>query len=393
MKIFKDSLKAVISFKIRTFFSILAISIGIASLSIIVASVEGAYGKAYEIVNKFGPDSMMIFGGSQEITSLRQRQKTITLEIYQDITQKFPEIKLSMPLIFIPNVKLSYQDKKHNTRLIGASEKFSEIWSWNIDEGRLFSKEEIDTKANVCIIGKTVKKELFSNEEAVGKYITLNNLVCKVIGVLSERGSTPTGEDLDDRVMMPYTTIMSKINHDNKYIDGIRLKLYKDVDIGDLTKKIEQYFKQRNIDVFILTPQEILNFLLQLTGSLVLFLGLSSTISLTIGGFVLANLFLLSVNERTHEIGIRRAVGATKRDILKHFIYEALIITFIASIIGFLIGFGGSKLLVKIIEFPVKFSWISFIFAVIVSLIVGIIAVLNPALKASRINPIEAIKS
>ena len=124
-----------------------------------------------------------------------------------------------------------------------------------------------------------------------------------------------------------------------------------------------------------------------------LFLGLSSAISLTVGGFVLANLFLLSVNERKQEIGIRRALGAKKRDILIQFLYEAVIITIIGAVLGFILGVLGSKLLTLIAEFPVYFSYKAFVISLVVSVIVGVISVLNPALKASNLNPIEAIRS
>ena len=145
-------------------------------------------------------------------------------------------------------------------------------------------------------------------------------------------------------------------------------------------------------DFFILSPTEIIRFLVNLTGTLVLFLGLSSIISLTVGGFVLANLFLLSVNERKKEIGIRRAVGAKRKDILIQFLLEAILITLIGSVLGFILSFAGAYGLTKIAQFPIKFSLLSFLFGVIVSVIVGVISVLNPAIKASRLNPIEAIR-
>ncbi len=398
-KILKESFHAVKAYKLRTFFSILGISFGIASLSIIVASVEGAFDRAYKIIDVFGPESIIIFGGKEENKGVRVRIKTLTMSDLKAIKQNFPEIKLIMPILFLDDITVRYKKNATKTTGYGVSSDFEEAWSWYLEEGRLFNESEMKYKKNVCVLGQYVKKELFDKEDPLGKIILFNQMPCRVIGVLSERGTTPTGRNLDNRVLLPYTTVMTKINHDIFYINAIRIRFYKGTDVDATVEELRKFLRKlhhikedEEDDFFILSTKEIINFLVALTGSLILFLGLSSSISLTVGGFVLMNLFLLSVNERKKEIGIRRALGAKKRDILFQFIYEALIITSIGAVIGFLLGVIGANLLTKLGDFPVHFSYRAFLVSLVVSAIVGVLSVLSPSLKASKLNPIDAIR-
>ncbi|WP_029521297.1 ABC transporter permease [Persephonella sp. IF05-L8] len=399
LRIFNQSFIAVRAYKLRTFFSLLGIALGIASLSIIVAAVEGSYNRAYEIIDVFGPESIIIFSGSREERGVRHRQKTLTMNDLKALKEAIPEIKLIMPVLFVDDATIYYKGNITTSRVYGVSDQYEEAWNWYLIEGRFFNKQEIKTKQNVCVIGLYVREELFGKEDPIGKMILVNRLPCKILGVLSKRGTTPTGRNLDDRVLMPYTTVMAKINHDFLYINAIRIKFVKGAPVEKLIEKVRQILRQRHHlspgesdDFFILSPTEIIRFLVNLTGTLVLFLGLSSAISLTVGGFVLANLFLLSVNERKKEIGIRRAIGAKKKDILFQFLFEAIIITIFGAIIGFGLAIIGAKMLTYIAQFPIKFSFIAFLAAVVVSVIVGVISALSPAIKAANLNPIEAIR-
>ncbi len=399
LNIFKQSFSAVLSYKIRTFFSVLGIAFGIASLTIIVASVEGSYNRAYQIIDVFGPESILIFSGSREERGIRQRKKTLTMDDIQYLKKNIPQIKLIMPVLYVDDAQVYHNGKIVTTKVYGVSTQFEETWNWYLIEGRLFNEEELKHKKNVCVIGLYIKEELFDNEDPVGKMIVVNKLPCKVLGVLSRRGTTPTGRNLDDRILMPYTTVMAKINHDFKYVNSIRIRFEKGSDVEKLVEEVRKLLRKKHRlspdqsdDFFILSPKEIIRFLVNLTGTLVLFLGLSSIISLTVGGFVLANLFLLSVNERKKEIGIRRAVGAKKKDIVFQFLVEGWLVSVVGSVFGFIIAIGGAKLLTFIAQFPIKFSPIAFLLAVVTSIIVGTVSVLNPALKAARLNPIEAIR-
>jgi putative ABC transport system permease protein len=301
-----------------------------------------------------------------------------------------------MPIVIYKG-KIYREGNVLNTTIYGVNNDYEEAWSWYLSEGRFFTEEEIKNKKYVCVIGVHVKKELFgSNEDPIGKTIFINKIPCKIVGVLEPRGTTLTGRNLDNRVLMPYTTVMYKILHDPKYISAIRIRFYEGIDIKEAVKEIKRYLLFRKMakeeDFFILTPNEILRFLFALTGSLVLFLGLSSLISLTIGGFVLSNLILLSVNERRVEIGIRRALGAKKRDIVFHFLIEVLILTIIGAILGFILGYLGSKFLKMFADFPTSFSFIGFSISLLTAIIVGTISAISPSIQAAKIPPSKAIK-
>ncbi|NPA13059.1 MAG: FtsX-like permease family protein [Aquificae bacterium] len=397
--ILKHSFIAVKEYKVRTFFSIIGIAFGVASLSIIVAAVEGSYQKAYQTVEVFGPESILIFGGSREEKGVRQRKKTLTMYDIQILKREIPQISLIMPVLYVDNAKVYYKGKITTTKVYGVSTEFERAWNWYLIQGRMFNKEEERTKKNVCVIGLYIKETLFGNENPLGKMILVNRLPCTVIGVLSKRGTTPTGRNLDDRILMPYTTVMAKFNHDFIYINSIRIRFEKGSDVAYLVEKVRAVLRQNHRlkegqadDFFILSPTQITRFLVNLTGTLILFLGLSSLISLTVGGFVLANLFLLSVHQRKKEIGIRRAVGGKRRDILIQFVFEAVVVSMVGAVVGFGIAVLGAELLTKIAQFPIKFSPVAFVFAVVVSILVGILSVISPSIKASKLNPIEAIR-
>ena len=395
--IFEHILLSIKYYKLRTIFSLIGISLGIASLSIIVASVEGAFKKAYDVVESFGPDSILIFGGSQEKKGIRNRDKTLTIEDLENIKQNFPYIKIIMPIVIVKD-KVRRGKNIVNTTLYGVGKNYEEAWNWYLKEGKFFTDEDIKNKRFVCVIGTYIQKELFNkNEEPIGKYILINKTPCKIIGILEPKGTTITGRNLDNRVLLPYTTVMYKINHDPKYITAIRIRFYKGVNISEAVEEIKAFLLSSkglsNLDnFFILTPTEILKFLMALTGSLVIFLGISSLISLTVGGFVLANLFLLSVQERRKEIGIRRSLGAKKRNIIFQFLMEATVLTVMGGVLGFLLGMVGSVFLKKLANFPIYFSFTGFFIALITSVIVGILAVLKPSIEAAKLNPIEAIR-
>jgi putative ABC transport system permease protein len=245
-----------------------------------------------------------------------------------------------------------------------------------------------------------VVKNLFGDdEEPIGKYIFVKGIPIQVVGVLTERGMTPTGANMDDRVVMPLTTVMRKLQNERKYITVMRVRFTDQARLAHYQEELRLFLRQRHglpegvaDDFRIISPKEIILFLVALTGSLVLFLGLVGFISLLVAGFVLANLFLLSVKERTKEIGIRRAVGATRADIRFQFLGEAVLITTLGGLAGFIIGILGSKVLTLVADFPILFSWKAFIAGLVLSWLVGIGFGLKPATSASNLNPIEAIR-
>ncbi|MBW6484947.1 MAG: ABC transporter permease [Syntrophobacterales bacterium] len=399
INILSQSLAAVIALKLRSFFCILSIAIGISAITIIVATTEGAFQKAYDIVDVFGPDAVLIVGGSEESRAITRRVKTLTIADADAIRASFGTAYLVVPMSSLRNVTVSYLGNRYASQVVGSTSDYSVAWSWPVVEGSDFTEEDLKRSANVALIGSETMHELFGEENPVGKFIQVRTIPVQVVGVLLERGASMGGGNLDNRVVMPITTVMKKLQNEAKYVSVLRVR-FEDVENIDLRmEELKEFLRMRHripareVDDFqIFSSKDIIKFLVALTGSLIVFVGIVGIISLVVAGFVLANLFHLSVRERTGEIGIRRSVGAKKRDILYQFLGEALLLTTAGGACGFLLGFAGAKLLQKLADFPIYFSWKAFVIGLILSWIVGIAFGLQPASRAANLKPIEAIR-
>jgi putative ABC transport system permease protein len=394
------SVKAAISSKLRFFFSLFSIALGVASITIIVAAVEGAYKRAYDIIDRFGPDSALVISGNRQQRAIGIREKVLTFDDMRMIRENFPTAYLVVPMTVKSGVSVSYGGNRHQTRIIGSTPRYSISWTWPIAMGNDFTDSDVKGYRNVCIIGRYVKEKIFMNEDPIGRYILVNKIPVRVIGVLSERGITGTGHNLDDRIIMPITTVMKKLQNETKYISAIRIRFLdgKNVEkhteaIKELLRKNHHIRRDEQDDFFIITPKQIVKFLVTLTGSLVAFLGIVGGLSLVVSGFVITNLFLIAVKERSNEIGIRRAIGARKRDIMFQFFAEVFVITTAGAVAGFVLGIISSTLLRRVAEFPIHFSYKAFLASILTAWIIALLSGLQPARLASNMKPIEAIRA
>ncbi len=399
LQILSQSIKAVRAFKLRTVFCLVSVALGIASITVIVAATEGAYQKAFEIIDRFGPDSLLIFGGSEEARAVGQRQKTITLYDVDAVREAFSSAYLVVPMTAMRDIQVIYKDRKYQTLIVGSTSDYSRVWTWPVIQGSDFTDADVKGLRNVGLIGQFLAKELFGDEDPVGKTILVRRIPVQIVGVLSERGTTPGGTRLDDRIIMPITTLMRKLENETKYVSALRVRFYDQANLYTYLEELRSFLRKRHNlpdeepdDFRIISPREITKFLVALTGSLVVFLGITGIISLVVAGFVLANLFLLSVKERTREIGIRRATGAKRRDILLQFLGESVTLTTAGGLVGFLLALASSKLLMLVAQFPIHFSWKAFAVGLVLSWVVGIGFGLQPASRAANLKPIEAIR-
>ncbi|WP_444550897.1 ABC transporter permease [Candidatus Magnetomonas plexicatena] len=377
----------------------LSVSIAIAAITAIVAAVEGAYKSAYELVDKFGPDTALIIGGGEVQKASGYRYKTLTLTDAQAIRDAFMSAWLVLPVAIKPGTTVSYGSKKHQTLVLGSSENYSKSWSWPVEEGSDLTAEDIASGTNVCLTGVKVVGELFGDKSPAGETIMVGRIPCRVIGVLADRTISQMGQDLNDRIIMPISTVMRKLLNESRYVSVIKVRFEDQGNLKYHIAELREFLRHRHNlkeddddDFKIITSDEIIAFLVALTGSLVVFLGITGLVSLVVSGFVLANLFLLSVKERTREIGIRRACGATRGDIFSMFLFEAAIVTALGGVMGFLLGIGVSEILNATANFPIHFSWRAFAAAMSLSIVTGVIFGIKPAVNASSLKPIEAIR-
>lgn len=388
------------AYRLRSAFVVAAIALGIASLTVIVASIDGAERKARQIVEMFGPDTAFVLGGDIESRAVGQRTLTLSYEDARSIRAELPGVYLVVPMRARSNVTVRYGDRRMDLPIaVGSTAGYAEVWNWPLAEGRDFSEEDIERGAKVALLGDSPARELFGEESPLGYTILVENLPVQVIGRLAYRGMAGMGPPVDDRIILPITTLTQRFNLDRKYFRALRVKFsdpenmdFHVENLRSLLRRLHNIAPGDKDDFTILTADEILKFLSMFKGGLLVFLGITAAVSMVVGGFVLANLFYLSVSERRTEIGLKKALGAKNRAILQQFLAEAVVLTLIGALFGMVLGMGLGKLLERLDILQILFSWKVFIYSVTAAVAIGLLFGLKPARQAAALPPVEALK-
>lgn len=380
----------------RAVFSFSGVALGILSICIIVTTIDGANKKAQEIFEMLGPDSIMIFGVGEKQRAARIRTSTLKVED-ADLIARVEGIYDLMRVYSARNVMMRYRDRNWQTLVIGSTTNYFDSLAWKFQTGVTYTAEDYANAGAVCVIGARVYDELFKDEDPLGKTILVGKLPTRVIGVLEERGGSFGGPHVDDRIIMPLTTVTSRIVNEKRYLSLVRVKTKRDLDrtIEDIRITLRQsHGLQGSLDddFTLRSSKDILAFVTVISGSLLLFLGTAAVVALVVSGFVLANLFYLNIQERKKDIGIRRAYGATRKGILLSFLFESVLITFIGGVAGILLSVVLGSTFENLFDIPMMFSLKVVVFALFFSFLTGVLSGLKPALTASRIEPIEAIR-
>jgi putative ABC transport system permease protein len=400
-RIIINALKSLGKNKLRSFLMMIGIIIGIIALTLIVSVGFGAKDQVMERVNKFGTQSLMIrAGGGTQMSQMdaAQGSTTLKLEDVEFLEREIPEIKGLAPFSNKGNADIKYFDKSTTATLFGVTPSWAPVSDWDVSEGDFISDEDMKSLNRVCLIGTTVQKELFGDNYPIGEQIRIGNIQFEVKGILVSKGTSPRGGDMDNRIMIPLTTFMRRVANVD-YLAAARVLLDNPKDINATVEKISQVLRERHSlaegipdDFSIVTPTEVTKMAEKVSGTFNIFLALLAGLSLITGGFVIANIMTISVNERKKEIGLRMAVGASSKKIVMQFLIEALAVTISGGIIGIVIGGAGAIILGIVMQIPVSVSWASILTGVISASVIGIIAGIQPAKKAARLNPIEALK-
>lgn len=394
-------LGAVWAFKLRSFFVVLGVAFGIASLTLIVTAVDGANRKAMEIVDMFGPDSALIFGGNFKKRAVGMRTLTLSREDAQRVEDSLPGAYQVIPMRAKRGQTVKFGNRNYqDVLIIGATKDYAKAWNWPLVEGRDITEEDERLGTKVALLGDKPATELFGDESPVGKVIYISNIPFQVVGKLMYRGFTSGGGgDIDNRIIIPLSTLMQRYNLDRKYFRALRVKFhepdYMDAHVENLRSLLRH---QHNLgptddDNFtILTADEVLKFLAMFKGGLTIFLGITATIAMLVGGFVLANLFSISVSERAEEIGLKKALGAHKSAIMFQFLVEACALTMLGGLLGLFLGLGLGQFLSRLDILTIQFSWKAFFMALAGSQAVGLVFGLKPAKQAADLDPILALR-
>ncbi|MBN2140330.1 MAG: ABC transporter permease [Desulfovibrionaceae bacterium] len=401
LRIAKMACGAVFSAKVRSLFVVLGVSFGIASLTLIVTAIDGANRRAVEMVEMFGPDTVLVLGGNIKKRAAGMRTMTLTWDDVKRIRQSLPGAYLVVPMRSKSDLTLRRGNQTFSgTHGVGATENYASCWNWPLSEGRDLNQEDVDRAAKICLLGDKPARELFGAESPVGQVVFVNKVPFQVVGRLSYRGmASGGGHDLDNRLIMPLTTLTMRFNLDRKYFRAIRVKFHRPEymaahveNLGDLLRSLHRLGPGDDDDFTVITADEVLKFLAMFKGGLLVFLGATAAIAVLVGGFVLANLFSITVSERSFEIGLKKALGAPNSAIMLQFLAEAALLTLIGGLLGLAMGLGLGQFLTGLGVLVIRFSWKVFFLSLASALAIGVVFGLKPARRAAAMDPILALR-
>ena len=379
----------------------LGIIIGIATLTIIVSAILGAKSNVMEKVAKFGFDQIAIFAGAGKVVGVPQDVPVTTLKLddAEAILSEVKNLKEVAPAFQTRALPLKSATGNTDSTVVSTTPAWAEVWDTPAVAGEFVNEEDLSTMARVAVIGQTVVKELFGNEDPVGKQIYIRGVPFIVKGVLQAKGISASGLDMDGRTVIPLTTGLKRL-FNKDYITQIKVKLRDSAKMAATVQDIKHLLRERHNlqagtedDFTITTPKQVMEIATQVSTALSLFLIVISVISLIVGGIVVGNIMLISVGERKQEIGLRRALGARKKDILTQFLFESVAVTVFGGLVGVIFGLAGGKLLSLFTKLSMAVSWEPFVLAFIFSGLVGVLAGISPARRAASLDPVEALRS
>ncbi|MBI5417801.1 ABC transporter permease [Candidatus Poribacteria bacterium] len=394
----RQSIQSIVSHKMRSMLSMLGIFIGVAAVIAMLALGEGAKEAIAQRLSALGSNLLMIRSGSSRLHGVAMEAGTVTRFTMQDAEAVS---QLSLIKRVSPSVngrgQIVYGNKNWSTQVQGVGENYDEMRASHPTKGKFFTKEELIGRQKVAVIGVTVARELFGDTEPVDEMIKINSINFRIIGVLPEKGATGW-RDNDDVILIPVTTGMYRL-FGKEFVDSIDAEVKdgsKMEDAQDMIKKLiikrHKIVKKDDDSFQIRNMAEIQQTMQSTTETLAWLLGSISAISLLVGGIGIMNIMLVSVTERTKEIGLRKAIGARKIDIMSQFLIESIVMTSLGGILGIILGCGVSFLLASLADWNTKISVFSIILSTSFSIAIGIGFGIWPARQAAKLNPVEALR-
>jgi putative ABC transport system permease protein len=400
MATLRVALRALERNKMRTALTMLGIVIGVGAVICAVAIGEGASQEVQEQIANLGDNMIWIEAGGRNVNGVRsgaRGTKTLTVGDARAIQQQIPLVANVSPHADT-GVQVVYGNLNWYTQVRGVAPEYLAVRRWKVDEGSPFTEADVEHASNVCLLGRTVSDFLFGDADPTGKTIRVKNLPCTVTGVLAVKGQSAFGSDQDDTLLMPYTTVQRKIKGID-WVDDIMCSAVSPALIPTAEKQITGLLRERHHlrsdeedDFNLRHPADLAQARAQSERIMTLLLAGIASVSLVVGGIGIMNIMLVSVTERTREIGVRMAVGATERDVRMQFLSEALVLSFLGGITGLLAGGMGSEMISQILHWRTSVPAVAVLIAVVFSASVGIFFGYYPAREASRLDPIEALR-
>ena len=384
----------------RTLLTMLGIVIGVGAVICVVAIGEGAQASVERAITNIGANMIWAEAGGVNRAGVRtgtQSTKTLTLLDYEAIKTQVPFVTNVTPQADT-RVQVVYGNQNWNTPVRGVGPEYLALKNWKVVRGGMYSEVDVEHANNVCVLGQIVVDQLFGSQDPIDETIRVNNEPCTVVGVLEVKGQSATGQDQDDQFLMPYTTVMKKIKG-QPWLDDVLCSATSAEVVEEAEQEITDLLRQRHHiqpgaddDFNLRHPTEIAEAVKQSTQTMEALLAAVASVSLIIGGIGIMNIMLVSVTERTREIGLRQAVGARSRDVLRQFLVEAVILSLIGGAIGIGLGTLGARVIADAFQWPTSVSADAISLAFGCSAAIGVFFGYYPARKAARLDPIEALR-
>ena len=401
--IFKVAVRAIARNKTRSLLTCLGIIVGIAAVIAVMAIGQGAQTMMVKEISSMGNNLMMVFPERRNqgaVSGGMGQGQTMTAGDAEAIKKELSHLVQGVSPQVRTGVQMMYGSKNWSGNVQGVSTDITLISNWTVTDGRFFTEEEEKRAARVCVVGTTVKNNLFDGDDPVGKTIRLKNMTFKVVGVLGSKGANNWGQDQDDVIMAPYTAVQrylqrSKFNN----INMMNLSLISMDDLDEAKREVAALLRQRHHladyqddDFETRDTTEIMNTIGSVTGLMTVLLTAVAAISLLVGGIGIMNIMLVSVTERIREIGLRMAIGATPANILGQFILEAVLLSTVGGGAGVALGVTGAQAIGEMLGWPILIEVGSTVSAFLFSAFVGMFFGFYPAWRASRLNPIDCLR-
>ncbi len=389
--------------KLRSALTVLGIVIGVSAVIAMIAVGAGAKAQITEHIASMGSNLLMIRSGSSTSGGLRMGSGTVptlTVEDSEAILSEIPSVKYVAP--DLPGVaQVVFGNQNWSTSITGTMPEMLEIRNWPLASGRCFTQQEVNGAAKVCLVGWTVMENLFEGSDPTGQTIRIKNIPFAVVGLLSHKGQSGPGHDHDDTIIIPLTTAQKRLFGAQfpGMVRGIAVQVKELELIKETERQINALLRQRHRippggdnDFTVRNLTEAMTSAEESANVMSLLLGAIASISLIVGGIGIMNIMLVSVTERTREIGIRIAVGAKSKDILLQFLIESLVLSLMGGLLGIGIGIGGTYVLSSLTEWPTLLSTKAILLSFLFAGSVGVFFGFYPARKASLLDPIEALR-
>ena len=406
---FMDSLRAAIGAirvnVMRSVLTALGIIIGVAAVIIMIAVGAGAQSKVDSLIKSLGSNLVLVLPGtttSSGARGARGSRPTITEDDAIAIQNEIDSVQVAAPVVR-GSGQLIYGNQNWSTVITGVTPEFQIAKEWQMEKGRWFSNNEVKSSSKVALIGETIVENMFQGIDPVGEIIRVKRVPFKIIGVLAPKGETPRGTDQDDIVIVPLSTAKKRLlggrKLKGKLVNIMFVKSYTSAGVADTVRSMTELLRQRHRiqpgqsdDFYVRNLSQILEARSDSSRVMTLLLAAVASISLIVGGIGIMNIMLVSVTERTREIGLRMAIGAKGKDILLQFLIEAVTLSLIGGAIGVFLGLSGSIIIAELGGWPAIIQIQSVFLAFGFAASVGIFFGFYPARKAARLDPIEALR-